>query len=152
MNGQVEVSLSTPGLLFPAISLLMLAYTNRFLALASLIRSLHARLHDARQRDAPEAGLRQQIDALRFRVMLIRNMQSLGILALLVDVAAMFGLYIGQTTLGQWIFGCSLLLLMVSLCFSLWEIQLSTNALNLQLADLESDNEAPIAPSSDESE
>ena len=140
MNSHIEVTLTTPGLLFPAISLLMLAYTNRFLALASLIRSLHARYLDEH-----DSNLREQIAALHLRVRLIRNMQALGISALLVDVAAMFLIFMGQNALGQFVFGCSLLLLMLSLTFSLREIQLSTNALQLLLADMESED-APLAP------
>jgi hypothetical protein len=38
-----QLSLTTPALLFSAISLLLLAYTNRFLAYASVVRNLHAR-------------------------------------------------------------------------------------------------------------
>ena len=43
----MELSINTPALLFPAITLLMLAYTNRFLALASLVRSLHDEYNQA---------------------------------------------------------------------------------------------------------
>jgi Protein of unknown function (DUF2721). len=39
----MEINLTTPALLFPAISLLLLAYTSRFLALAALMRELHVR-------------------------------------------------------------------------------------------------------------
>ena len=127
-----DLSITTPGLLFPAISLLLLAYTNRFLALASLIRSLHARYQDSR-----EPLVREQIERLRERVGLIRNMQILGVSSMFCCVLTMFVLYEGWERAGQALFGLALLLLMASLAFSIREIQLSVNALNLQLSDLD---------------
>ena len=59
----MDLSLTTPALLFPAISLLLLAYTNRFLTLANLIRDLHAR-YTAN----PDQILLWQLRSLRYRV------------------------------------------------------------------------------------
>jgi hypothetical protein len=118
--------------LFPAISLLLLAYTNRFLALASLIRSLHARYKDTR-----EPLVREQIERLRERVGLIRNMQMLGVSSLFCCVLTMLLLFAGRPAEGKAAFGLALLLLMSSLALSVREIQLSVNALNLQLSDLD---------------
>ncbi len=130
----MEVNLQTPALLFPAISLLMLAYTNRFLALASLIRSLHAAY-----RSKPDARLLAQIKNLRARVYLVRNMQLLGVTAILLCVLAMFLFYERADQPARWVFGAGMVALMTSLVFSLREIQISVNALNLQLSDLERD-------------
>ncbi len=128
----MEINLATPALLFPAISLLLLAYTNRFLAIASLIRGLHARY-----KEKPDRLLIGQIQNLRARLALIRGMQGLGVLSLLVCVICMFTLFAGQVVAGKALFGLSLVLLMVSLGFSVREIWLSTVALNIQLSDLE---------------
>ena len=128
----MPLSLSTPALLFGAISLLLLAYTNRFLALASLIRSLHDRYHDVH-----DEVTRLQIAQLRRRVRLIRNMQALGVTSFLLCVLCMFVLFFGAVRAGQAIFGLSLVLLMASLALSAREIQLSVGALDLLLADLE---------------
>lgn len=128
----MEITLTTPALLFPAVSLLLLAYTNRFLALAALIRSLHAAY-----KDNPEENVAAQIENLRYRVVLIRNMQALGVLALLVCVVCMFVLFAGFVAAGKVLFGVSLVLLMISLALSVREIQVSVGALNLQLSDLE---------------
>lgn len=133
----MDISLGTPALLFPAISLLLLAYTNRFLAIASLIRGLHARYQQSHDR-----LLIGQIQNLRQRLNLIKNMQALGVSSLFVCVACMFTLFAGRAVAGQWLFGGSLILLMVSLAYSVREIQLSTVALNIQLADLEGDSQA----------
>ena len=65
-----DITLTTPGLLFSAISLLLLAYTNRFLTLASLIRKLHAEYLEN-----PDKLVHGQIRNLQRRVNLIRNMQ-----------------------------------------------------------------------------
>ena len=128
----MEISLTTPALLFPAISLLLLAYTNRFLALASLIRGLHSKYEQKH-----DQILYSQIRNLRKRVNLTRNMQALGISSLFLCVFTMFLLYAGEIRIGEYIFGVSLLLLMASLALSIREIQISTRALNIQLSDLE---------------
>lgn len=128
----MEISLTTPALLFPAISLLLLAFTNRFLAIASLIRNLHA----AYQQD-PQKILIQQIRSLRRRLVLIRSMQFFGISALFLCVCCMFILFAGFIRTGEVIFGISLILLMISLFLSIMEIQVSVGALNIQLSDME---------------
>lgn len=128
----MELSLTTPALLFPAISLLLLAYTNRFLTLAALIRELHGR-HKAN----PERALLAQIANLRYRIILIRNMQVCGVSSFFLCVLCMFLLFAGQPAIAQYVFGLSLLLLLASLGLSVREIHISINALNLQIQDLE---------------
>jgi hypothetical protein len=128
----MELNLTTPALLFPAISLLLLAYTNRFLTLASLIRELH-RSYKAN----PEEIVMAQLKNLRFRVKLIRDMQVFGVSSFFVCVLCMFTLFAGQNLLSQWIFGGSLVLLMISLVISLREVLVSVDALNFRLKDLE---------------
>lgn len=125
------LSLTTPALLFPAISLLMLAYTNRYLALASIIRGLY---DDYQQ--TPNDKLVQQIGNLRRRIALIKGMQSLGVGSLFLCVVAMFMIYTGWPQAAQYTFGVSLLLLIVSLGMSLLELRMSTDALNILLSDL----------------
>ena len=128
----MEIGLATPALLFPAVSLLLLAYTNRFLGLAGLIRGLAARYQETRDRT-----LVDQIHNLRHRLMLIRRMQALGVASIFACVTCMFALFAGGQTVGKFLFGVSLILLMGSLAMSFREIQLSTNALNIQLSVLE---------------
>jgi hypothetical protein len=132
----MELNLTTPALLFPAISLLLLAYTNRFLTLATLIRNLHGRF-----KESPDQRILGQIKNLRLRVKLIRNMQVLGVLSLLLCVVCMFVIFAGNLESAKFIFGLSLILLIVSLAISAWEIQISVKALNIQLSDIE---EAPV--------
>ena len=130
----MEINLTTPALLFPAISLLLLAYTNRFLTLATLIRTLHRQF-----KERPDDLIWGQIKNLRLRVKLIRNMQVLGVLSLLLCVVCMFVIFSGNLKLAELIFGVSLILLILSLAVSAWEIQISVKALNIQLSDLEND-------------
>lgn len=132
----MEFGLDTPALLFPAISLLMLAYTNRFLSLASLIRSLHANYQSNH-----DPVLKQQIENLRLRVKLIRNMQGLGVLSLMLCVVCMFVLFAGYVGLAKIAFGLSLILMMLSLAYSVWEIHISVGALDLHLRGLENEPE-----------
>lgn len=128
----MEISLTTPALLFPAISLLLLAYTNRFLTLATLIRTLHKQFKE----DA-DPNIKAQIANLRKRVNLIKNMQLTGIASLLLCVVSMFAIYENWQVFGSIIFGVSLVLLMISLIFSIIEIQISVKALNIHLIDIE---------------
>ncbi len=133
----MELNLQTPALLFPAISLLLLAYTNRYLHLASLIRHLHSQ-----HKEKPDPLIIAQIGNLRFRLNLIKNMQSMGVLSLFGCVLCMFVLFTGHETVGKWVFTLSLALMMGSLSFSIWEIRLSTVALNLHLSDLENEEQS----------
>ncbi|MES2463507.1 MAG: DUF2721 domain-containing protein [Armatimonadota bacterium] len=133
----MDITLTTPALLFPALSLLMLAYTNRFLAIATLIRNL-----SAQHKSAPSPTLPKQIANLRRRIFLIRNMQWLGVFSILLAVLCIFVLYEGWEQAGKIFFGASLVSLMGSLFLSLWEIQISVYALDLALCDLE---ESPVS-------
>lgn len=126
----LQVSLTTPALLFPAISLLLLAYTNRFFSLAALIRSLSS---DGK----PVQG--EQIKNLRQRITIIRRMQEAGVLSFALCVLCMIFIYIGFNHIGSVIFGCSLLLLLYSLILSVIEIRISVDALNIHLQAM-SDN------------
>jgi len=127
-----DITLTTPGLLFSATSLLLLAYTNRFLAIAALIRKLHSeyQLH-------PDKLVLGQIKNLRQRVQLIKNMQIWGMVSLFLCVLCMFLIFADNQLLGKWIFGLGLLLLPVSLGISIKEIQISVKALNLQLKNMD---------------
>ena len=128
----MEITITTPALLFPAVSLLLLAYTNRFLTLATIIRGLYDRYHSNK-----DETLLLQIQNLRYRVYLIRNMQIAGVLSLLICVVSMFALFAGWVAAGQWSFGAALVLMIVSLGISLRELQISVGALDLLLTDLE---------------
>jgi hypothetical protein len=129
----MKLEFSTPALLFPAITLLMLAYTNRFLALASLIRKLHGEY----TKDAENKLIINQIKSLRRRIHMIRYMQSFGILSFFLCVLCMYCVYLEATQLSHVLFATSLICLMISLFISLVEIQVSTKALDFELSDME---------------
>ena len=127
------LDLTTPSLLFSAISLILLAYTNRFLSYASVVRALkekHQQTHDPKDI--------AQIANLRKRLYLTRFMQILGILSLLLCVIAMFFIYVSWQIFAAWIFGIALLLLAASLCVCIWEINISVKALEIHLEDISS--------------
>jgi uncharacterized Tic20 family protein len=131
----MELSITTPALLFPAITLLMLAYTNRFLAIASLVRKLHDEYVKVEDRNL----LHKQISNLRTRISLIRNMQALGVLSFLLCIVCMYLIFREYDAASKWVFALSLLSLLTSLIFSLFEIILSTRAIDLELSDMELD-------------
>jgi len=129
----MEINLTTPALLFPAISLLLLAYTNRFLSLAALIRDLHSKYQAN-----PDDVLLGQLANLRYRVRLIKSMQAYGVMSIFCCVLCMLVLFAGWIKVGEVVFIVSLVLMMISLAISAREIQVSVGALDLHLRDLES--------------
>ncbi len=129
----LEININTPALLFPAITLLMLAYTNRFLSLAALVR----KLHDEYNRGEKEAHLLRQIKNIRSRLNLIRYMQSFGIFSFLCCVLCMYSIFRGWMLVAHWIFATSLICLLISIILSLLEINKSTRAIELELSDIE---------------
>jgi cellobiose-specific phosphotransferase system component IIC len=128
----MEITFTTPALLFPAISLLLLAYTNRYLALASLIR----RLHDEYKK-GEKSHLLKQIKILRIRINMVRQMQTLGVFSFLCCVVTMYSVYAEWKAVTEYAFGISLLSFLASLIVSLFEISQSTKALELELSDME---------------
>lgn len=128
----MEMTIGVPALLFPAISLLLLAFTNRFLGLSSIIRTLH----DAYQRK-PDPKIVRQIVNLRRRVHMIRLMQAAGVGSMFMCVLSMFQIFFGWQQLAHLTFGVSLATMLASLAISLREIQMSSDALNILLADME---------------
>lgn len=128
----MNISLTTPALLFPAISLLLVAYTNRFNALSSRIRSLNAEYKANRNQ-----CLQEQIRSLRMRIYLIRNMQGFGVAGLFLCILCMFMLFFESYLFGKVVFGLSLLFMLGSLGFSLKEIIISVHALDVELDSIE---------------
>ena len=125
----MELTLTTPAILFPAVSLLLLAYTNRFLALANIVRVL---INSATSGNL-DMNRQRQIASLNLRIRLIRWMQASGVSCLILCVISIITLYAQLVTIGSGLFMASLVLMLVSLAFSLWEILLSGQALQLEL-------------------
>ena len=130
----MELTITTPALLFPTVSLVLLAYTNRFLAVAALIRKLASQYHDKNDKN-----LADQIRNLRVRLRLIRDMQMLSIFCIFLSVLCMFFLFNGEQLVAKYFFVASLISLLLSLGLSLREIQISTRALAIQLRDIDDD-------------
>lgn len=124
----MEMTITTPSLLFPAISLLMLAYTNRFVTLANVIRQL-SNLENAPSRDI----VIRQIENLRTRMTVIRLMQAFGVLSFVFCTLSMFSLLLAFQMAGMYLFAVSLILLVISLLFSFYEVNISTTAINIEL-------------------
>lgn len=127
----MEFTLTTPALLFPAISLLLLAYTNRYLTLAGLIRDLHSR-----RKEGSDENIEGQISNLRKRIYMIRNMQLVGVLSFFLCVVTMLLLFLKLVIPGEITFAASLFCLLTSLAISILEIRISVKALDLQLSSV----------------
>ena len=121
----MQITLATPAMLFPAISLLLLAYTNRFLTLATVIRNFN--------KSDTSQSVSKQIANLRKRIQLIKSMQEAGAVSFFVCVLAMLAIYLDYQTIGSWLFAFSLVCLMYSLLLSVREIRISVEALDVHL-------------------
>lgn len=128
----MDLSIQTPALLFPAVSLLLIAYTNKFLAIATLIRKLVSDYEKRKSRD-----ILKQIRSLRRRLWLIRWMQVFAVTSILLCVITMFLIYEGWQVWAKILFASSLVLMMTSLVITIVETVLSAGALKLLLKDLE---------------
>lgn len=127
---------SAAGLLFPAISLLMLAYTNRFLGLAAVVRSLVSQY-----RHHPQHHIQEQVYNLKQRILLLRHAQVLGVLSLTACTACLLFLLLNYQILANILFGIAVVLMLVSLMTSLVEIYLSVRAITLELEHIHDDLE-----------
>lgn len=131
----MELTLSTPAILFSTVSLLMIAFTNRYLALASLIRELH----DKFKLDKTDKLIILQIKNLQKRVKLIRNIQFIAISSLLLSAICMMLIFLGKPNTAAWFFGGGLVMQIIALTMSVAEITLSMNALKIELSDMENE-------------
>jgi hypothetical protein len=127
----MTLEIQTPALLFSATSLILLAYTNRFLTIAQIVRGLKKTYDQEHSKD-----IYLQIKNLNLRLSLIRYMQLFGVLCLFLSVFAMLVLFLNFQVAGIYLFAGSLLCLLISLGLSFWEISISVTALRLHLKDL----------------
>jgi hypothetical protein len=130
----MDISINTPALLFPAVSLVLLAYSNRFLALSNRVRSLHDKYLI---NPTPNKSIHQQIKNLRYRLKLIKNMQTFGVLTFITSIFCIFFIYIDQMVVANVFFALALLSFTISLFLSLLEISLSNKAIEIELSDME---------------
>ncbi len=135
----MEITLTTPAILFSTVSLLYVAYTTRFVAISNLIRILKTRFEDEH-----EEAVLLQISNLRTRVLLIRNMQLSGIIALIVSAISMVFIYLGNQNIGFICFGISLLFLIYSMLLAAREIWISVESLNIELNSIQELNKESI--------
>jgi hypothetical protein len=128
----IGITISTPALVFPALSVLILAYTNRFIAISKRVRALHAE-----HIQNPDENILQQILSLKKRLLYIRNTQTLAITGFLLNVLSIFLILIGHAKIATYIFAFGLVCIMASLVVCLMEIYMSVHALNIALIDCE---------------
>lgn len=129
--GDLSLTLTAVGLLFPTISVVLLAQTNRFMSLASVARDLVARY-----RIDPDPTVRDQVLSLQQRIWLVRWTQGAGVLALLINSSSAFSLFLGGLATARCLFVMAMCCMVVGLLISLREIQLSVRAIDIELDTL----------------
>lgn len=128
----MELTISTPAILFSTVSLMIIAFTNRYLAIASLIRELHEKL----QKNPNDSIALAQIRILQRRVYMIRNIQVVIVSSLLMSSLCILFIYLQQQNIARSLFFIALLLQIFALCLSIWEITMSIHALKIELSDI----------------
>ena len=123
------MEITTPALVFPAISLLFIAYTNRLHTLSVLIRSMTKNDN----KDLKNNETKDQLEILKKRVLYIKRMQVFGILSFIFCLFTIICLYIELDNIANYFFGLALFLLVASLLFALFETLQSTEALSIHL-------------------
>lgn len=124
-------TIQTPALLFPTVSLLMLAYTNRFLGITSVIRKLHT---DMSTDESNHQFYFSQIQSLSLRINLIVLAQKTGVMSLLSCVLSMIVLMISHEA-SFILFSIALIFMAISLIMIFKELSHSKKALNYILDD-----------------
>ena len=127
----LSLTLTAVGLLFPTISVVLLAQTNRFMSLASVARDLVARY-----RSGPNPSIRNQVVSLQQRIWLVRWTQGFGVLALLINSCSAFSLFLESLSMARNLFVAAMCCMVLSLLISLREIQLSVRAIDIELNTL----------------
>ena len=128
------MEISTPAILFSTISLLLLAFTNRYLAMANLVRGLHVKYQKEGNTDS---RLIPQVKKLLLRLRLIRNMQILAVVSLLFSAISSLLIFVKLILAAQLLFGTAMVTLIIALLISVWEISLSNEAIKIELSDME---------------
>lgn len=126
------MTFSTPAILFSTVSLLFIAFTNRYIAISGLVRDLHTEFAKDKRKDVVP-----QIKNLRVRLKLIQTMQLISIISLLFSSGSMFYIFFNYQITAKTLFGMGLVSQFIALCMSAWEVTLSTKALNMELSDME---------------
>jgi len=124
----MDYSISTPALLFSAISLLILAYTNKFLALATLIRQFIGQYDQTK-----DVNILKQINNFQIRLKVIKYTQVFGVISFMFCILSMFFIFVNWLIPSEIVFGISLIAMFISLLLTLQEIFISIGALNIEL-------------------
>ena len=130
-----------PALLFPAIPIMLLVFSNKYTALAMLIRKLHILSQDNAIRHLSV----ERIQILSGRLLLLRWMQTFSSIAFLFNLITIFLGYNSFQTLALNFFGIAVIFLTIAIILFIIEAQQSHHALNLHIKDLELYSEKEIA-------
>tara|TARA_B100001029_G_scaffold159336_1_gene146589 strand:+ start:817 stop:1221 length:405 start_codon:yes stop_codon:yes gene_type:complete len=130
----MNIDYTVTALMFPAIPLLMGVYSNRFHTLSKLIRELHD--EHVYEKHVP-AEWKKQFLNLTSRISILRWTIMFGAFGFLFNLLTVFALYLDELFLARVIFGSCCLSMIISILFFIREIQISTNALNLHMSDMD---------------
>ena len=130
----MNIDYTVTALMFPAIPLLMVVYSNRFHTLSRLIRELHD--EHVYEKHIPAEWKKQFINLSR-RISILRWTIMFAAFGFLFNMLTVFALYLNELFLARVIFGSCCLSMIISIIFFIREIQISTNALNLHMSDMD---------------
>ncbi len=130
----MNIDYTVTALMFPAIPLLMGVYSNRFHTLSKLIRELHD--EHVYEKHIPAEWKKQFIN-LSKRISILKWTIMFAAFGFLFNMLTVFALYLDSLFVARVIFGSCCLSMIISIGFFIREIQISTNALNLHMSDMD---------------
>ena len=130
----MDIDYTVAALMFPAIPLMMTMYSNRFHTLSALIRKIHDQ-YTFEKKIPPE--WENQLHVLNKRTNYLKYVMGFSAFGFLFNMLTVFALYLDTLFIARVIFGSCCLSMIVSIIFFIREIQISTNALNLHMSDMD---------------
>ena len=136
----MELGYSTIALLFPAIPLMFLVYSNTSTAVGARLRELFEKIFNEKLNSEESKRITAEIEYLSKRLSLLRSAQMLVGLTFLFNILTMVGIYLGKQEFAQYLFGVTVLAMMISILVYLSEILITIQAVKVVLNQVRTKN------------
>ena len=115
----MELGYSTIALLFPAIPLMFLVYSNTSTAVGARLRELFEAVSRGDVTGDEYNRVSEEAEYLAKRLSLLRSAQMLSGLTFLFNLLTLVSIYLEKQVFAQYLFGCSVIIMMLSILYLL---------------------------------
>ena len=137
----MELGYSTIALLFPAIPLMFLVYSNTPTHVGARLRELFEAVSRGEVTGNEYKRVSEEAEYLAKRLSLLRSAQMLSGLTFLFNLLTLASIYMEQQVFAQYLFGCAVIIMMLSILLYLMEISTTVRAVGLILNKIKSGSE-----------